>query len=177
MTRNLDIAQIDARDSIDLIARKVNHNFSQLLRSSVTLEKVETIVDDNKPPDQYPIGSVIATKNPHDPRLSIGTWQQIAQDKFIMAAMNETDVGQTGGSATDEITISKPNLPSLYHTHDMPIFDSTKEGDGTGVIRKLIPETMGQTQTTGTDPGGTSTPITVDTIPPYYKILFFERVG
>lgn len=71
---------------------------------------------ENKWETIYPIGSVyISVSSEFDPSIAFGgTWQQI-KDRFLLSSGDTYISGNTGGSATN--TLSVNNLPSHSHSY------------------------------------------------------------
>lgn len=174
MAKSYDIANIEAQDGMYLseqVRRKINSNFNRILSivdSEVPSKQVSQVTNlvistiDAQIPgilaqvmdDAYPVGSVIVTSTASDHRLSHGTWEQIGQGSYVLAAGPEHEVMTTGGSVTSEVVLDPdPGWSPIVQSAD---------GD----------------QTTDLFPRATSRPTSsVSVAPPYIALLFYRRVA
>lgn len=178
MARSYDIADIMTSDGeyvTDGVRRKINGNFRKVLRAledvaggdrtyvlSTSVKVVQDYMEENLPiierqlrdqimGDAYPVGCVIVTATASDPRLSMGTWQQVGAGRYVRAAGDDVPVMSTGGA--DSVTVLPGNLPAEV---------VRVTGDDAGVEAYAPSEA---------EPD----PVTVE--PRYVSLLFYRRVS
>lgn len=178
MARSYDIADIMTSDGeyvTDGVRRKINGNFRKVLRAledvaggdrtyvlSTSVKVVQDYMEENLPiierqlrdqimGDAYPVGCVIVTATASDPRLSMGTWQQVGAGRYVRAAGDDVPVMSSGGS--DSVTILPANLPA----------ETVRVTEGEDGVEAYAP-TEGEPE-----------PVTVE--PPYVSLLFYRRVS
>jgi len=108
------------------------------------------------------------------------------QGTFILGTNNYTEIGTTGGSYTDTITIEPNNIPS--HIHQIMNCSDFEHGDsylgggytGNGLGLRNNPN-LGQTSWISTAYGGTTNPtigdsISVSILPPYYQLDYIIKI-
>ena len=65
----------------------------------------------------YPVGSIYITATNTNPQSFLGgTWQQIASGRTLVGAGGGYNAGATGGSESQNVTLSTANIPSHTHT-------------------------------------------------------------
>lgn len=128
--KNLDLANLEVGDGFldDQIRRKINGNFRRLASviqqeqpaaSSEALTQyvnqyvssyVDQALEQTLPQivqdafsNAYPVGSVILCTSSSDPRLSTGTWERIAQGRYLLGADADHPVNDQGGSGASEL--------------------------------------------------------------------------
>lgn len=178
MARSYDIADIMTSDGeyvTDGVRRKINGNFRNVLRAmedvasgdrtyvlQTSLSVVQDYMEENLPiierqlrdqimGDAYPVGCVIVTATASDPRLSMGTWQQVGAGRYVRAAGDGVPVMSTGGSNEVELTVA--NLPVETAT-------VTEDADG---VDAYVPS------------DASPDPMTIE--PRYVSLLFYRRVS
>lgn len=176
MARSYDIAELMTNDGeyiTDNVRRKINANFRRILQviqqelpsqeRQVVIATVNTAVEnaleaqfprmlDELFDRAYPVGSVIVCTSSSDSRLSIGSWQQIGNGRYIRAAGGDIGVMQTGGS--NEVQIEHQNIPH----------DEAKDASSPGDDGWLISESMQMNPE----------PLQIE--PEYIALLFYRRV-
>ena len=108
------------------------------------------------------------------------------QGKFILGTNNYNEIGTTGGSTTDTITIKPNNIPSHIHqllncsAHDNQIKHKAGLGGGNRMIGGgLRLDKDSQAFWISTAYGGTPTagdPLTVSILPPYYQLDYIIKI-
>ena len=178
MARSYDIADVMTSDGeylTDGVRRKINGNFRNVLRAledvaggdrtyvlSTSLKVVQDYMEENLPiierqlreqimGDAYPVGCVIVTATSSDPRLSLGTWQQVGAGRYVRAAGDDVPVMSTGGSET--VDVLPANLPA----------GTVRVTEDEGGVEALAPADEA------------TEPITVE--PRYVSLLFYRRVS
>lgn len=174
MAKSYDIASIEAQDGMYLseqVRRKINSNFNRILsivdsevpskQASQVTNLVISTVDAQIPEilaqcmdDAYPVGSVIVTSTSSDHRLSHGTWEQIGQGSYVLAAGPANEVMSTGGSPTSEVSLNPDPEWS-------PIVQPA-EGEET---EELFPRAVSRPTSS------------VTVAPPYIALLFYRRTA
>lgn len=125
-----NIIQINEYDDDRVFKRKCNQNFNTLAVSRASASQLNVIADNTAPAvvdkvinsimdTLLPIGGVIITNDPNDPRLAYGEWKRI-EGRFIFAADDSISVDSEGGSNTVGLTID--NMPE--HSHDATVSDA-----------------------------------------------------
>ena len=125
-----NIIQINEYDDDRVFKRKCNQNFNTLAVARASASQLNVIADSTTPvvvdkvisiimDTLLPIGGVIITNDPNDPRLAYGEWRRI-EGRFILAADDSVDVDSEGGSDTVELTID--NMPK--HTHEATVSEA-----------------------------------------------------
>ena len=125
-----NIIQINEYDDDRVFKRKCNQNFNTLAVARASASQLNVIADSTTPvvadkvisiimDTLLPIGGVIITNDPNDPRLAYGEWRRI-EGRFIFAADDSTDVDSEGGSGTVELTVD--NMPK--HTHGATVSEA-----------------------------------------------------
>lgn len=106
----------------------------------------------------YPVGCVIATSSPSDPRLGTGTWSRVAADRFVMGAGPDHPVMSTGGS--------EDFLPP--HSHGLKVKEVEVEAAQSAGVKVLAGDDSVGMRTE--DEGGQA-------LPPYVALLFYRRTA
>lgn len=125
-----NIIQINEYDDDRVFKRKCNQNFNTLAVARASASQLNVIADSTTPvvvdkviniimDTLLPIGGVIITNDPNDPRLAYGEWRQI-EGRFIFAASDSIDVDSEGGSDAVELAID--NMPP--HTHNATVSEA-----------------------------------------------------
>ena len=116
----------------------------------------------------HPVGSYYWSTDPTSPaELFGGTWEQV-KNRFVLAAGDKYEVGNTGGSET--ITIGASNLPESI---GIPYSDGTTGSEG-GFDRSIIYTNCKVKNYANTKfSGANSEPI--DTMPPYEVAYCWKR--
>ena len=125
-----NIIQINEYDDDRVFKRKCNQNFNTLAVARASASQLNVIADSTTPvvvdkvisiimDTLLPIGGVIITNDPNDPRLAYGEWRRI-EGRFIFAADDSVDVDSEGGSGTVELTVD--NMPK--HTHEATVSEA-----------------------------------------------------
>lgn len=194
-----NIIQINEYDDDRIFKRKCNQNFNMLAASRASASQLNVIADNTTPvvvdrviniimDTLLPIGGVIITNDPNDPRLAYGEWRQI-EGRFIFAASDSIDVDSEGGSDTVELTID--NMPK--HTHEATVSESgshkhsvkiveTEEAKAAEGDAASLAVSDGETG----EAGSHSHDITIsstgkgepfDVMPPYVAKLVYQRIA
>lgn len=177
MARSYDIAELMTNDGeyiTDNVRRKINGNFRRIVQimqqelpsqeRQVVIATVNTAVENALEAQfpvmlaelfdrAYPVGSVIVCTSSSDSRLSIGSWQQIGNGRYIRAAGGDIGIMQTGGS--DVVQIYPDNIP---HLDGKVTAEAGDEG-------WLVSESM------------QINPEPIDIEPEYIALLFYRRIS
>ena len=177
MARSYDIAELMTNDGeyiTDNVRRKINANFRRILQviqqelpsqeRQVVIATVNTAVENALEAQfpkmlaemfdrAYPVGSVIVCTSSSDSRLSVGSWQQIGNGRYVRAAGGDIGVMQTGGN--NVVQIYPENIPHL----------DGKVTAGVGDDGWLVSESM------------QINPEPIDIEPEYIALLFYRRIS
>ena len=194
-----NIIQINEYDDDRVFKRKCNQNFNTLAVSRASASQLNVIADSTAPivvdrvintimDTLLPIGGVIITNDPNDPRLAYGEWRQI-EGRFIFAADDSIDVDSEGGSGTVKLTID--NMPAHSHNatvskagshkHSVKIVE-TEESKVTEGDAASLAVSDGETGEAGNhshdvtiSSAGKGEPF--DVMPPYVAKLVYQRIA
>lgn len=124
----------------------------------------------------YPVGSIYISLSETNPFENCGVWKKIESETFLMSAgIEETSLGQTGGSNTSTLTLT--NIP--YHTHTTTTFttyDNTVGpfASGSGIFISTDDTTTGRI-VDGTVEG--ETPESFSNMPKYLAVNMWQRIS
>ena len=194
-----NIIQINEYDDDRIFKRKCNQNFNTLAVSRASASQLNVIADITTPvvvdnviniimDTLLPIGGVIITNDPNDPRLAYGEWRQI-EGRFIFAANGSIDVDSEGGSDTVKLTID--NMPQ--HSHDATVSESGSHKHSVKIIETEASKmaegdaaSLAVADGETSDAGNHSHDVTVssagkgepfDVMPPYVAKLVYQRIA
>lgn len=193
-----NIIQINEYDDDRVFKRKCNQNFNTLAVSRASASQLNVIVDNTAPVvvDKVinsimdillPIGGVIITNDPNDPRLAYGEWKRI-EGRFIFAANDSIDVDSEGGNDTVELTIE--NMPE--HSHDATVSKSGAHKHSVKTVEAESKLAEGDAASFAVSDGETgeagshSHDVTIssagkgepfDVMPPYIAKLVYQRIA
>lgn len=193
-----NIIQINEYDDDRVFKRKCNQNFNTLAVSRASASQLNVIVDNTAPvvvdkvinsimDTLLPIGGVIITNDPNDPRLAYGEWKRI-EGRFIFAANDSIDVDSEGGNDTVELTIE--NMPK--HSHDATVSESGSHKHSVKTVEAESKLTEGDAASFAVSDGETgeagihSHDVTIsnagkgepfDVMPPYIAKLVYQRIA
>lgn len=194
-----NIIQINEYDDDRIFKRKCNQNFNTLSVSRASASQLNVIADNTTPvvvdkviniimDTLLPIGGVIITNDPNDPRLAYGEWRQI-EGRFIFAASDSVEVDSEGGHDMVELTID--NMPQ--HTHDATVSESGSHKHSVKIVETGASKTAegdaeslavsdGETGEAGShshdiaiSSAGKGEPL--DVMPPYVAKLVYQRIA
>ena len=175
MARSYDIAELMTNDGeyiTDNVRRKINGNFRRVLQiiqqelpsqeRQVVIATVNTAVENALEAQfpamlaelfdrAYPVGSVIVCTSSADSRLSIGSWQQIGNGRYIRAAGG--GIGVMDESGSDSVTITSANIP---------VNGGASETGTSGLLVSASPSVAPE-------------PIEIE--PEYIALLFYRRIS
>lgn len=193
-----NIIQINEYDDDRVFKRKCNQNFNTLSASRASASQLNVIADNTTPivvdrviniimDTLLPIGGVIITNDPNDPRLAYGEWKQI-EGRFVFAANDSIDVDSEGGSETVKLTID--NMPK--HTHEATVSESGSHKHSVKTVEAESKMAEGDAASISVSDGETgeagnhSHVITIssagkgqpfDVMPPYVAKLVYQRIA
>ena len=101
--------------------------------------------------EAYPVGCVIVTATSSDPRLSMGSWEQVGGGRYVRAAGDGVAVMEEGGS--DEVEVLPENLPA-----EVARLSESEDG-----VEAYVPA------------DGAKRPLAIE--PRYVSLLFYRRVA
>ena len=112
----------------------------------------------------YPVGSIYMTVNNVNPAtLFGGEWQQI-KDRFLLSAGNTYTAGNTGGSATKNIS----------HNHKLKTNINKNSGNGNGIAFTAGSVIFENNNAEAVQSGGSTTQ---DIMPPYLVVYVWKRTA
>lgn len=182
MSRNVDIADLGQADGLDPRAcDKINSNFRRLVQSAGDIPLSQTLVNDiasavepvvqRKLMDSaYPVGSVIATMDENDMRLSFGTWRRVGQGRLLMSASAKYPSGSTGGS--ESVTLKASDIPA--HSHS---YEAASDSSGSAYPAQSSEKTRAaMSKQTSTWPAAAQQ-TSVSIVPQYFAAYMYERTA
>jgi len=119
----------------------------------------------------YPVGSIYLSVNNINPgKIFGGIWEQI-KDRFLLGAGNTYSAGNTGGSATHQLTVDE--MPSHSHKYNTGRW-YWSEASGGGDVLSTQSETSLMFGRNTTDTGGNKAH---NNMPPYLVVYIWKRVS
>lgn len=114
MTGNVVIGKSDVGlGNVDNVQQYSATNPPPYPVTSVNGQTGAVTISTGSPIDAYPVGSIYMSVNSTDPgSLFGGTWVRL-KDKFLLAAGDVYNAGDTGGEATHTLTVDE--IPSHHH--------------------------------------------------------------
>lgn len=143
--------------------------------------------------EPYPVGAIYMSTDQTSPAaLFGGTWTSI-EDRFLVAAGTTYSQGDTGGSATIDLShthttaghsLTKEEMPGHTHTANYNVVQSSS-GTARSVRNLVVSGTGGTTETNSTGSGwshshgdtGSALSASQSILPPYLAVYMWKRTA